>query len=167
MKNLFAEPCPGCFENRLRELSEVPGGAVFLGAGDFTLSRILTALGKLANGGEVIISTYRLEQSTIDTLSRLIREATFAAATILYDVIDIAPGPIDHITTVHAAVRAFIVTVRNDTRQITITGMFAQDTASHSLECFAMINDPEQQRALSRHLSSKAARPSPLPDHSS
>lgn len=156
MKGIYVEPCPGCFENQLRELSEVPGAAVFLGAGDFTLSRILTALAKLVYGGEVLISTYRLEQSTVNILSRLKRDGSITAATILYDITDVDLTDTEGIKAVHAATRAFVISVGNDNRRITITGMFTQDTASHSLECFTMINDPEQQSSLLRSLKAKA-----------
>lgn len=154
---LFVEPCPGCFENRLRELSEMPGGAVFLGAGDFTLSRLIAAMSTMMHGGEVALSAYRLEQSTVDILLQLKDNGSITEASVIYEVTDINLKQCASIRTARVPTRAFVVSMRRGEKYMTVTGMFTQDAASHCLECFAMMNDPGQQRQLFHHLIRKAA----------
>lgn len=158
IKNFYVEPCPGCFENSLLELSERPGNPVFFGNGDFTLSRLLDALTRIIPGGKVMLSVYYLHSSTLATLATLLFRDRISEATVIYDVTETDLAYFKEITCVSYPVRACILSIQGEKKNITLAGNFTQGDASGSLECFTMINDTEQQQQIRRLLKQKKER---------
>lgn len=153
----YLEPCPGCFENSLRALSERPGSPVFFSNGDFTLERLLTAFSKLAGGGCLILCTYRLEKKTVEHIRALMEQGLFDMAMV-FCTINASGTDTDmkgNLRVVQCAMNAFIVQAHNDHRSITLSGLFMQGLCSHGLEMFTLHNDPADQALIRKTLFSK------------
>lgn len=154
-KNVFVEPCPGCFENQLLELFNQPGNPLFLGNGDFTLSRLLEAAAKLVRNGDLIVTLYYLDETTLTALENMINGGDIRSASLIYDVTDSLPSEGSSIHCIHYPVRAGILSLKSDKRQVMIAGNLTQKAGSGSLECFTMVNDPDTRDAIWRQLKRK------------
>lgn len=147
----FLEPCPGCFENAIQALSEQPGSPVFFGNGDFTLTRMLTALCKLVPDPEIMICTYTCMPETLADIHSLVKKDGLKEAIIFSSDNRVSVDPVANSDSIHiidAGVNFFLVQARNPHRSITISGVFMQDFPSRRLEMYTMHNDPDQQELI-------------------
>ncbi|MCD8176734.1 MAG: hypothetical protein LUE98_04640 [Tannerellaceae bacterium] len=141
IKNLFVEPCVGCFENRLRELSETDRNELFISAGDFTLSRLISALAVLTYGGEMIVTLWSLNESTRNTLNGLVKQGALKSWKA-------AEG--NHL---------YAIWSENERNSLLVTGgFFFQDQTSMAYESFTMVNDPVTKEAFVRVIKKVVSR---------
>ena len=148
----FVEPCPGCFENTLMGFSDEPGSVTFMGAGDFSLKRLLTAFGKLMQGSDLLVCLFYLSPKTIDLLQEMLSNNSFKSISVLYCESDnFRMSTIDdkRLRLVQTRINTCLVSAENSARMVTVTGNISQ-TPTHTIELFTWINDNEQQAAIRR-----------------
>lgn len=153
----YLEPCPGCFEDSLRALSERPGSPIFFSNGDFTLERLLTAFSKLASGGYLLLCTYRLEKKTVEYVRMLMEKGLFETVLVFCTInaSDIDIDMCGKLCIIQCGMNAFIVQVYNERRSFTLSGLFMQGVCSYGLEMFVMHNNLDEQLLIRNTLFSK------------
>lgn len=155
----FVEPCPGCFENALRAIGELPGNPVFMGNGDFTLSRLLEAVAKLVYKGTVTLVLPSMGPTTLDALSRLhkagyIERVNYICSPMARHESE-RLGEYPFIASYQTNVSMYLLSVDNGSGSMMITGIFRQERGSHDVELFTMINDTGQRQAIRKAFESK------------
>lgn len=160
----YLEPCLGCFENDLQELSERSGSPIFFGNGDFTMNRFLLALCKLVHGADLTICCYTLLPSTMDFLVDLrenngLREVTVFCNSST-DLERFKEARYAHIHIVKADIDFFLLQAANGNRSITLTGVFMQDFPSRKLDMYTLHNDPDEQALIRKTIYQAFRKPS-------
>lgn len=148
----YLEPCLGCFENDLRELSERSGSPIFFGNGDLSMNRFLLALCKLVPGADFTICCYSLLPSTMVYLADLRKAHDLGEITVFCnsytDLDDFKKEKFASIHVIKADVNFFLLQATNASSSMTLTGVFMQDYPSRRLDLYTLHNDPAEQSLI-------------------
>lgn len=148
----YLEPCPGCFENSLLLLTRKPGSAFFFSNGDFTLNRLLRALGKIVYQGDLLLCTYLFEEETAEYIHSLQLEGYFKEATVFCSKTSVKKNmnveKYEHIRIVEAEVNTFLIQAYTTQTSVTLSGLFMQGYVSRSLEFYMLCNDMQEQELI-------------------
>jgi hypothetical protein len=153
MDNLYVEPCPGCLENRLLELSGRAGNPVFLSPGDLTLRRLVVALAKLTQPHpKVFLVSFRFFGQTYDFLSEMIGQEMIGEA----DVFTCQPEGVkfgdSNIRVFRTGTYVQMVALRSEVRTLMVAGPFQQVAPSYATELYTMVTNGDEQKRLLRAL---------------
>lgn len=159
----YLEPCLGCFENDLQELTERPGSPVFFSNGDFIMNRFLLALSKLVYKADLTICCYSFLPSTMDYLLDLQKNNNLGEVTVFCDQFtDLERFHSEAFSRIHviqADVNFFLLQAVNESRSITLTGVFLQDYPSHRLDMYTLHNDPDEQALIRKTIYQALRKP--------
>lgn len=148
----FLEPCLGCFEDALQALTELPGCPVFFSNGDFTLNRFLRAVSRLVHEGEVTLCIHYLALDTIDYIVSLQEEGRLKDVVVFchhYDRSEKLGGAkYKRVHVIECNNRSFFLQARNDSRCVTLSGLFLQQVSSGEFESYTLYNDAEAQQMI-------------------
>lgn len=147
----YIEPCPGCFENFLISLRDMPGNPIFFSNGDFTVYRFARAFSKILPGCKLTLSVYLLEELTLSRLKRLHDDGLLSSIHIFCkqmtdgcESLEIPP----EIKITQADTQAFFIQAESKESRLTVLGFLQQTYPSRSLEMFTFVNDDRQQKLI-------------------
>ena len=147
----YIEPCPGCFENFLLSLRNMPGNPIFFANGDFTVYRFARAFSKILPGCNLTLSVYLLEDLTLSRLKKLYEDGLLSSIHIFCkqlaeecESLELPPG----IRITQADTQAFFIQAESHETRLTVLGFLQQTYPSRSLEMFTFVNDDRQQKLI-------------------
>ena len=147
----YIEPCPGCFENFLLSLRNMPGNPIFFANGDFTVYRFARAFSKILPGCKLYLSVYLLEELTLCRLKQLCDDGLASYIHIFCKKMTEECETLDiplKIKITLADTQAFFIQAESKETRLTVLGFLQQVYPSRSLEMFTFVNDEKQQKLI-------------------
>lgn len=152
----FLEPCLGCFENGLQQLSEKEENIIFLTNGDLSVNRLMDAMAKLVPGASVSLCFYMLCLRTAQHIHTLLKTKQVEQVNVyctykeeyVQDILD----KTDQFFCVEKGCDFYLVVFENKDRRIMVGGYIPQTAGRGTINLCTLYNNVETQSLLMRTL---------------